>query len=97
MKEESRDWLAYAEEDFAAGDRLQADFFRNAVWAYQQAAEKSIKALLIDLGIDFPKSHDLVALINLTTIEVDQPVRDACLKLVVWSCMDRLGDTPVQL
>ena len=31
----------------------------------QQAAEKAIKAILVFRQIDFPKSHDLEALINL--------------------------------
>lgn len=32
---------------------------RHACWLAQQAAEKAIKAILVLLQIDFPRSHDL--------------------------------------
>jgi HEPN domain-containing protein len=38
---------------------------RHICWLAQQAAEKSIKAALVFLQIDFPRRHDLDALCNL--------------------------------
>ena len=38
---------------------------RHVCWLAQQAAEKAIKAVLVFLQIDFPRSHDLDALRNL--------------------------------
>jgi HEPN domain-containing protein len=42
----------------------------------QQCAEKYLKALLIHYGVDFPKTHDLVVLLNLAARagEVSLPV-----------------------
>ena len=38
---------------------------RQACWHAQQATEKAIKAVLVFLEIDFPRTHDLDALRNL--------------------------------
>jgi len=65
---EARRWLRYAREDLEAAEamlgqaRVQA---RHVCWLAQQAAEKAIKAGLVFLQIDFPRSHDLDALCNL--------------------------------
>ena len=65
---EARRWLHYAREDLEAADamlgqaRVQS---RHVCWLAQQAAEKAIKAGLVSLQIDFPRSHDLDALRNL--------------------------------
>ncbi len=65
---EARRWLRYAQEDLAGAEQIvaQEDFApRHACWLAQQAAEKAIKAVLVFLQIDFPKSHDLDLLRNL--------------------------------
>ncbi len=65
---EVRRWLRHAEEDLVAAEAAleQADMVpRHACWLAQQAAEKSIKAVLIFLQIDFRRRHDLDALRNL--------------------------------
>jgi HEPN domain-containing protein len=38
----------------------------------QQAAEKMLKALIASRGVDYPRTHDLRALINLATTEVPE-------------------------
>jgi HEPN domain-containing protein len=65
---EVRRWLRYAYEDLVAAETIVGapDMApRHACWLAQQAAEKAIKAVLIFLQIDFPRSHDLDALRNL--------------------------------
>jgi HEPN domain-containing protein len=55
-------WLRWAEEDLEVARHIAADTSlvpRGAcAWAHQ-AAEKAIKALLVDRDVDPPKHHDL--------------------------------------
>ena len=58
-------WLRYSKEDLTAGEFLveQSNSApRHVCWLAQQAAEKALKAVLVFLQIDFPKTHDLDAL-----------------------------------
>ncbi len=61
-------WLRYAEEDLITAETL-LDLPhvppRQSCWLAQQAAEKALKAALIFLQIDFQRTHDLVALLNM--------------------------------
>lgn len=66
--EETRRWLRYAHEDLTSAEAMigRPDFVpRQACWLAQQASEKAIKAVLVFLQADFPKSHDLDGLRNL--------------------------------
>ena len=61
-------WLAKAEDDLAAakiilGGALSS--WGNSSFHSQQAAEKALKALLVRYQINFPKSHDIAALLLL--------------------------------
>ena len=61
-------WLRYAEEDLIAAETLLKQPHlppRHACWYAQHAIEKALKAALIFLEIDFPRTHDLDALRNL--------------------------------
>lgn len=61
-------WLAKAERDLDSAKRLLAGkppYRDTAAYHCQQAAEKSVKALLTAAGMDFPKTHDLTALVAL--------------------------------
>ena len=63
-------WFRYAEEDLASARLLLASlsvFPKQSCYHAQQAAEKSLKALLIARKIVFPKTHDLLALARLLT------------------------------
>lgn len=64
-----KQWIEKAEEDFRVAEYLLAlkeDCPLNPVCFHsQQCAEKYIKALLIYCSIQFPKSHDVVELLNL--------------------------------
>ena len=62
--EETRRWLRYAQEDLLAAEAMLAATRarpRHVCWLAQQAAEKAIKAVLVFLQIDFPRTHDLDA------------------------------------
>ena len=55
-------WLRYAEEDLVTAETLFTQPHipsRQACWYAQQSAEKALKAILIFLEIDFPRTHDL--------------------------------------
>jgi HEPN domain-containing protein len=97
MKDETRQWLAFAGEDLAVGERLASDFPRSATWSYQQAAEKYIKALLIEQSIDFPKTHDCVMLLNLLPPLANETVLHACLVLARFGPLQRYpgGSSPL--
>jgi HEPN domain-containing protein len=67
MKRATREWVEKAEEDYAqaeqtaAGPRPSPD---HITFDCQQSAEKYLKALLEELGLHIPKTHDLERLLN---------------------------------
>jgi HEPN domain-containing protein len=66
--QEAQRWLRYAREDLSAAlSMLEGEDIlpRHVCWLAQQAGEKALKAVLIYLQIDFPRSHDLDLLRNL--------------------------------
>jgi len=74
--EEARRWFRYAQEDLTAAEAMLGENDvapRHVCWLAQQAAEKALKAVLVFLQIDFPKTHDLDALRNL--IPEDWPLK----------------------
>jgi HEPN domain-containing protein len=96
MKSEAAEWFRYAEDDFAVGSRLLTDYPRNSVWSHHQAAEKFLKALLIQAGVDFPKTHDCTVLFNLLTQADKSVVREACIHLSGYGPAQRYpGGTPI--
>lgn len=59
---EAQRWMAYARSDLDAAYFLleKGEFFpRQICFMSQQAGEKVLKAVLVYLGIQFPKIHDL--------------------------------------
>ena len=61
-------WLRYAEEDLITAEILLKQLHlppRQAYWYAQQTTEKALKAVLIFLQIDFPRTGDLNILWNL--------------------------------
>ena len=66
--DESQRWLRFAQADLkvAEGSAASGDFAPHiGCFHAQQAAEKSIKAILVFLSISFPFRHDLDGLRNL--------------------------------
>lgn len=68
MKPLTAEWVAKAEADFATLERESRARTRpnydGLCFHAQQCAEKYIKALLCEAGIEFGKSHDLVSLLE---------------------------------
>ena len=69
MKPVTAEWVEKAEEDYAAAlylSRKRKPPVPGIVCFHcQQCAEKYLKALLVETGIRFPKTHDLLALLKL--------------------------------
>jgi HEPN domain-containing protein len=61
-----RQWVIKAEEDFGAIQQLLKNpLFPNVIGVHsQQAAEKYLNALLLNYDLEFPKTHDLVDLLE---------------------------------
>jgi HEPN domain-containing protein len=68
MKRLTAEWVRKAEADFRAANELaRASPPLNDVICFhaQQAAEKYLKALLQELGITIPRTHNIVAILPL--------------------------------
>ena len=65
-----RQWVAKAESDFGLAQRLVSESspYLDAIGFHaQQAAEKYLKALLVQHQIEFPKTHNLGGLLDLVS------------------------------
>jgi HEPN domain-containing protein len=68
MKDMTREWVEKAEGDYrTAGREMRANppNYDATVFHAQQAAEKYLKARLVEAAIAFPKTHDLSVILNL--------------------------------
>ena len=76
-----REWLAYAKSDLTiARAKTEGVLPEMGCFHAQQAAEKSIKAVLILLGVDFPYTHDiahLATLVDRSEVDYAKPLEDA--------------------
>ena len=81
----TREWLQKAEGDFKTANHLLqsgTDFLDGATFHSQQAAEKYLKAFLVWHQIEFPKTHDLEALLKLAKKaddKIPEILRDAAI------------------
>ncbi len=82
LRHDVRDWVVKAEEDYAAVRTLiqkRRPFLNDVVCFHaQQCVEKYLKALLTSRRIAFPKTHDLLDLLELVkskaiTLELLRP------------------------
>jgi HEPN domain-containing protein len=64
-------WLAKAEEDLAAVDLLVAAIPTQAAYHLQQAVEKLLKAVIVQVGQRPPHIHSLVTLRDLVGQEIE--------------------------
>ena len=64
-KREALRWAAYAEEDYEYAQLGLTRYPRNATWDFHQAAEKYLKAALLEENIEPPRTHDLLRLLSL--------------------------------
>jgi HEPN domain-containing protein len=69
MKLLTREWVKKAEGDFVTAQRevraRKSPNYESACFHAQQSVEKYLKARLQEAGIEFPHTHDLVALLKL--------------------------------
>ncbi|NJC95343.1 MAG: DNA-binding protein [Anaerolineales bacterium] len=78
-----RAWLLRAKANLTLaekGGRLKGVLFEDLCFNAQQAAEKSIKAICLAQGLDFPKTHSLVHLMDIlesSGLSIPENVRDA--------------------
>ena len=99
LRAETRRWLQYAREDLRAAEAMlgQEEMLpRHVCWLAQQAAEKSLKAVLVFVQVDFPCRHDLDELRNLIPVgwQVKQDQPDLA-DLTEWAVEARYpGDWP---
>ncbi len=66
--EDTARWLHHAEENLTTAETFLGHPHmppRQSCWSAQQSAEKALKAVLIFLQIDFPRTHDLDTLRDL--------------------------------
>ena len=64
--DDPREWLHRARSDLVlAQAESPSVYLEDLCFHAQQAAEKAIKALLIQRGVDFPYVHDLARLLDL--------------------------------
>lgn len=64
--DDPREWLNRAKSNLTqARTRVAGIYLEDLCFAAQQAAEKATKAVLIHLGINFPRVHDITRLLTL--------------------------------
>jgi len=84
MKPLTRDWVKKAENDFKVASQIlrrRKDIVPDAACFFcQQSVEKYLKARLIEAAIAFPRTHDLLQLLNLC-VQVE-PLWSAYAKVV---------------
>lgn len=82
-----QEWLRKADEDLAVAEYLVSSMrphFGAAGFHAQQAAEKYLKAFLVDRQIEFPKTHDLDKLLDLMAT-VAAPLAESLRSVTVLS------------
>jgi HEPN domain-containing protein len=69
MKPVTREWVRKAENDFKVATQIlrrRKDIVPDAASFFcQQCVEKYLKARLVEAGVAFPRTHDLLQLLNL--------------------------------
>lgn len=66
MNDEAREWLAYAEENFQAAEVLHEERLYNpSLQNSQQAVEKALKAVLVQIGVPIKRTHSIHHLVTL--------------------------------
>ena len=85
-------WIKIAEDDFRTAESLlftEDPAFGIICFPAQQCAEKYLKALLVWLQVDFPKTHDLVLLARLMPEDVV-----LSMNVAQWAFLNRCSVEP---
>jgi len=84
MKPVTREWVKKAENDFKVATQIlrrRKDIVPDAASFFcQQCVEKYLKARLVEAGVAFPRTHDLLQLLNLCAAV--EPLWSAYAKMV---------------
>lgn len=78
MNDETRLWLSYADENLEVADLALAHGHLNAcLQNAQQALEKLLKAVIIEKGLEFRRTHSIRGLVQILTSEhIDPELND---------------------
>lgn len=95
-KPETQEWLAKASEDIQVFDLIETNRGPWGLAAYhiQQAAEKIIKATLVESGIVPKKSHDLLQLLGELPGPIPKTVEDSATTLSTFAWITRYPGVP---
>jgi HEPN domain-containing protein len=70
MKDETKVWLDYADENLKSAKLLlDSGFFNTCLQNIQQSIEKMLKAMLIESAIKFQKTHSISELVSILARE----------------------------
>ena len=91
MNARPRAWMQQARNDLAAAELMRDNkFHAQACYLASQAAEKGLKGLILELGLQPPRTHVLTQLLNmLQTSSVDTTELDA----LALNALTRMGAT----
>jgi len=66
MKDETKLWLEYADENLKSSQILiKSELYNPVLQNAQQSVEKNIKALFIERGIKLQKTHNIIVLVEI--------------------------------
>ena len=85
-------WLAFARSDLVLARTRPEEgvMLESLCFHAQQAVEKSVKAVLVLCGIDFPRTHDLATLFRLLPADVSEPPHpDRLAELTAYAAQTR--------
>ena len=86
-REHVRQWLARADEDYGLAEQLvlgNSPYVNSICFHAQQAAEKYLKALLVNNQVEFPKTHDIVKILDLLA-SVDKDLAESLREVKILS------------
>lgn len=89
MNDETRLWLSYADENLEVADLALAHGHLNArLQNAQQALEKLLKAVIIEKGLEFRRTHSIRELVQiLATEQIDPELSDDDIDLMDTICL----------
>jgi len=82
MKDQTKKWLEYADENLrSAKVLLESELFNPCLQNVQQAIEKMLKAVLAESGIKIKKTHSINELVTIITengmeVDIEEDERD---------------------
>ena len=97
IKLEALRWITYAEEEYNYAQLGFRRYPRTASWNFHQAAEKYLKAALLNTDTEPPRTHDLLRLLSLLEPDLarDSEVVKAASVLALFGVARRYpGDLP---